>query len=188
MEAGKPSRTAIAAAASRAGHLLLYSAAPIFADDFAMRLVGIEDVARLREVLETSGRQNPARGCAYFALRHRFAEDRMRLAVGRGVRQVVLLGAGLDSLALRRPAFLDGITIVEVDHPDSQRWKRARIAALGLEPRDVAYVAVDFSRDDLRDRLSESGTPLAEPIFFSWFGVTRYIDRAANDATLPLGS
>src|SRR5258706_424478 len=95
---------------------------------------------------------------------------------------------GLDSLALRRPAFLDGITIVEVDHPDSQRWKRARIAALGLEPRDVAYVAVDFSRDDPGERLSESGTRLDEPIFFSWFGVTRYIDRAANDATLPLGS
>lgn len=183
MEPGKPSRTAIAAAASRAGHLHLYSGTPIFADDFAMRLVGIADLARLREVLETSGRRNPARGCAYFALRHRFAEDRLRMAVDRGVRQVVILGAGLDSLALRRPDFLDGITVVEVDHPDSQRWKRARIAALGLTPRDVTYVPVDFAHDDLGERLAASGVRLDAPIFFSWLGVTQYIDRAANDAT-----
>jgi methyltransferase (TIGR00027 family) len=122
--------------------------------------------------------------CAYFALRQRYSEDKLRQAVERGVRQAILLGAGLDSLALRRPALAQEITLVEVDHPESQRWKLARLEELRLDTPGVIYVPVDFGSEDLQQRLVESGIHLNQPTFFSWLGVTQYIDREATDATL----
>jgi methyltransferase (TIGR00027 family) len=132
------------------------------------------------------GTPSPARVCAYFALRHRFAEDRLQQAVERRVRQVILLGAGLDSLALRRPELAENVTLVEVDHPDSQRWKLARFEELGLATPSVVYLPVDFGRESLAARLAEAGVRLDQATFFSWLGVTQYIDRAATDATLDL--
>jgi methyltransferase (TIGR00027 family) len=180
----KPSRTAIATAAARAAHLRIYEGAPIHTDDFALQLIGIADPAQLREALQRWGTPSPARVCAYFALRQRFSEDKLQLAVERGVRQAVLLGAGLDSLALRRPSLAQEITLVEVDHPESQRWKLARLEELQLSTPGVIYVPVDFGCENLRQRLVESGIKLDQPTFFSWLGVTQYIDRTANDATL----
>lgn len=194
MNPGKPSRTAIATAAARAAHLHVYEGTPIHADDFALRLIPVSEPAQLREALQAWGTPSPARVCAYFALRQRYSEDRLQQAVHRGVRQVVLLGAGLDSLALRRPALAREITFAEVDHPESQRWKLARLDELGLTTPGVIYVPVDFEREQLEKRLMESGIKLDQPTFFSWLGVTQYIDRTANDATLgfiaaqPLGS
>jgi methyltransferase (TIGR00027 family) len=186
LEPGKASRTAIASAAARAAHLLFQAAggAPIHVDDFAQRLIGIPDPAQLREAMRRWDTPSPARVCAYFALRHRFAEDRLEQALERGVRQVVLLGAGLDSLALRRPALAHEVTLVEVDHADSQRWKLARLAELGLATPAVVYVSVDFSNETLEGRLAASGVALDRPTYFSWLGVTQYIDAAAIDATL----
>jgi methyltransferase (TIGR00027 family) len=125
---------------------------------------------------------------AYFAARHRFSEERLRSALERGVRQVVLLGAGLDSFALRHPEALAGIRFVEVDHPDSQRWKRERLASLGLQPRGVRYASVDFVSQDLGKELARAGVDVAEPTFFAWLGVTLYIDEPATVRTLSLVS
>ena len=184
MKPGKPSKTANAAAVARAGHLHVCEGAKIFADDFALKLAGIPGSGPLREVLQQWTIPSPARVCAYFALRHRFSEDRLQKAIDRGVGQAVLLGAGLDSLALRRPVLAHEITLVEVDHPDSQRWKLALLDELGLSTPGVAYVPVDFGKENLEQRLSESGIRLDRPTFFSWLGVTQYIDRGASDATL----
>lgn len=158
----------------------------IHVDDFAHRLIGGSGPQELLEGLRHWNTPSPARVCAYFALRHRFAEDRLELAIERGVRQVILLGAGLDSLALRRPALAKQVTLVEVDHPDSQRWKLGRLAELGLETPFVSYVPVDFARERLLDRLEDSGVRLDKPTYFSWLGVTVYITRATCDATLAL--
>jgi methyltransferase (TIGR00027 family) len=184
MNPGRPSRTAISAAAARAAHLLIYEGTPILADEFALKLIGIPGPTELREALERWGTPSPARVCANFALRQRFCEDKLQQAIERGVRQAVLLGAGLDSLALRRPALPHEITLVEVDHPDSQRWKLARLEELRLSAPGVIYVPVDFSSENLEQRLAESGIKLDQPTFFSWLGVTQYIDRTACDATL----
>jgi methyltransferase (TIGR00027 family) len=181
---GKPSQTAIAAATARAGHLHAYEGAKILADDFALKLAGIAGVSALRETIARWPMQNPARVCAYFALRHRFCEDKLQEAIGRGVRQAVLLGAGLDSLALRRPGLARGIRLIEVDHPDSQHWKLARLAELGLSTPGVSYVPIDFANENLEQRLLAAGLELDRPVFVSWLGVTQYIERAANDATL----
>jgi methyltransferase (TIGR00027 family) len=164
----------------------MHTGAPIHVDDFAHQLIGNPDPSQLPEAVRQWGTPSAARVCAFFALRHRFAEDRLQQAIERGVRQIVLLGAGLDSLALRRPALAREVTLVEVDHPDSQRWKLARLGELGLATPSVVYVPVDFSRESLEKRLGESGVTLDRPTYFSWLGVTQYIDRAANDATLRL--
>jgi methyltransferase (TIGR00027 family) len=71
-----------------------------------------------------------------------------------------------------------------VDHPDSQRWKLARLEELGLPTPGVLYVPVDFGSESLEARLDASGVRLDEPTFFSWLGVTQYIDGAVCDATL----
>jgi methyltransferase (TIGR00027 family) len=181
---GKPSRTAIATATARAAHLHVYAGNPIHVDNFALQLIGVRDPARLREALQQWGTPSPARVCAYFALRQRFAEDKVQEAVERGVRQAVLLGTGLDSLALRRPALAREITLIEVDHPDSQRWKLARLEELRLHTPGVIYVSVDLGCENLEQPLRESGMKLDRPTFFSWLGVTQYIDRTATDATL----
>jgi len=184
MNPGKPSRTAIATAAARAAHLHIYATAHIHADDFALKLIGNLDPAQLREAVQRWRTPSSARMCAYFALRQRYSEDKLQQAVERGVRQAILLGAGLDSLALRRPALAQEITLVEVDHPESQRWKLARLEELRLDTPGVIYVPVDFGSEDLQQRLVESGIHLDQPTFFSWLGVTQYIDREATDATL----
>ena len=186
MKPGKPSRTAIAAAAARAGHLYLRDGAHIHVDDFALRLIGIPDPSQLLDGLGQWNTPSSVRVCAYFALRHRFAEDQLQRALEREVRQVILLGAGLDSLALRRPTLAGEITLVEVDHPDSQRWKLARLEELGLRTPSVVYVPVDFAKESLELRLADSRVMLDQPTFFAWLGVTQYIDRAACDATLGL--
>jgi methyltransferase (TIGR00027 family) len=185
VEAGRASRTAIASAAARAAHLqFLDGGRPIHVDDFAQRLIGILDPAQLRDAMQRWNTPSPARVCAYFALRHRFAEDRLEHALERGIRQVVLLGAGLDSLALRRPSLAREVMLVEVDHPDSQRWKRSRLEELGLSTPHVRYVSVDFGKETLPDRLASAGVVLDRRTWFSWLGVTQYIDRGAIDATL----
>jgi methyltransferase (TIGR00027 family) len=184
MISGKPSRTAVAAATARAAHLHVYPGTPIHVDDFALRLVGFSGPDPLRAAARQWSMPSPPRACAYFALRHRYSEDRLERAIRRGVEQVVLLGAGLDSLALRRPELAERVELVEVDHPDSQRWKRARLQELGLATPAVTYLPVDFATESLEQRLIAADVRLDQPIFFSWLGVTQYIDGAANDATL----
>ncbi|MEO6029982.1 MAG: SAM-dependent methyltransferase [Candidatus Binatia bacterium] len=187
MRQGEPSYTAMAAASARAAHTSLYGDVRIFVDDLAARLIGFPDRDALRAVYErVQLPTSPARIAAFFALRHRWAEDRLALAVERGVRQLVLLGAGLDTLALRRPDLTERIRVFEVDHPDTQRWKRARLEELGLAAPHVTYVPVDFEREQLADRLAESGVRLDEPLFVTWLGVVHYLARPAIDAVFRL--
>jgi methyltransferase (TIGR00027 family) len=183
MRPGKESRTAIATATARAAHLHIADV-HIHIDDFAHKLVGISDPGELRDAIRGWNTPSAARVCAYFALRHRFAEDRLEMAIERVVKQIVLLGAGLDSLALRRPALAKDVTLVEVDHPESQRWKLARLRELGLQTPGVIYVPVDFTSEVLEERLAASRVMLDQPTYFSWLGVTQYIERADADATL----
>lgn len=188
MKAGVASSTAISTAALRAAHLLLFDAPKIFEDTLALDLTGLETRENLRAFLHKRPLPDLERVSAYFALRHRFSEDRLWQALKRGVRQVVLLGAGLDTLALRHPDLLNRVRFIEVDHPDSQAWKRERLSALGLAAGNVDYVQVDFATQDLAGELSSAGIEPDVPTFFAWLGVTQYISEDAVTQTLSLAA
>jgi methyltransferase (TIGR00027 family) len=118
-------------------------------------------------------------------IRSRYAEDALREATLRGVRQYVLIGAGFDSFALRRPAFSDALDIFEVDHPITQGFKIQRIRDCGVAlPSRVHFLPADLANVDLASVLVRSSFRRDEPAFFSWLGVTVYLTRQANLATL----
>jgi methyltransferase (TIGR00027 family) len=121
---------------------------------------------------------------AFLAVRSRFAEDELAAAVARGVRQYVVLGAGLDTSAFRLQG-TDGLRIFEVDHPATQSWKRAVLARSGIAVSDsVAFVPLDFEKETLAEGLRTAGFDAAAPAFFSWLGVVPYLGRDAIEATL----
>lgn len=179
-EAG-PSRTAIAVAVARAAHQTA-DRPPLFPDPFAVRIIG----PRARAALEAGRASRGAFASvlrAVLAVRARVAEDTMAEAVANGVRQYVVLGAGLDTFALRNtnPA----LTIFEVDHPNTQAWKRKRIADEGLVvPPTLRFVPVDFTKDDLATELRRAGLRADLPTFFSWLGVVMYLEPDAIRTTL----
>ena len=162
---GEPSRTAFGAAALRAAHQ--DDPHPIFTDPLARQILGDE------ELPDRAWDQSRLR--LFVAVRHRFAEDALAGAVARGTRQVVVLGAGLDTFAYRNP-FPD-TQVFEVDHPATGAWKRERLAETGIAvPGNVTYVAVDFERDALGERLAAAGFDGARPAFFLWLGVVPYLE------------
>jgi methyltransferase (TIGR00027 family) len=119
--------------------------------------------------------------------RQRIAEEQVRLAVERGVDQYVILGAGLDAFAHRALPWAHELRVFEIDHPQTQEWKRARIAELGWpQPSRLHYVACDFEHDDLLDRLRRSPLDLQRPVVASWLGVVYYLTREAIAATLAV--
>ncbi len=129
-------------------------------------------------------------------LTHAFLAKRANMMVARtvaideavraaGAPQVVILGAGLDGRAWRMPELRDA-TVFEVDHPDSQREKQARAAALQRVAREVRFVPVDFTRDRLDDALSVAGHDPARPTTWVWEGVVMYLEQADIEATLAV--
>lgn len=182
----EPSQTAIFSAAFRAAHAYVYAGPAIHDDTFALRLSGFENAEQLRQGFEATGTPAIPEASAYFALRHRFSEELLDAAMQDGVRQIVLLGAGLDSFALRHPDIVRDLDFFEVDHPNTQSWKLERIDALGLAKPDINYLAIDFQKHALKDVLRSGGVDFTRRIFFSWLGVTQYIDRADVMRTLGL--
>jgi methyltransferase (TIGR00027 family) len=99
-------------------------------------------------------------------------------ALRAGTRQVVILGAGLDTRAHRLPALSDA-TVYEVDHPDSQRKKRARAGGLAVSAAALRYVSVDLASGDLRSALASAGHAQEQPAFWIAEGLVPYLPRAA---------
>ncbi len=112
-----------------------------------------------------------------------YIDDALRAWLGREHEQLVLLGAGLDSRALRLPQAARG-RVFEVDHPATQAAKRAALARGGAATPHVVFVALDFNRDALAEALLAAGFDPAQRTFFIWEGVTEYLTAAAVDATL----
>ena len=180
MKSDEPSRMALMVGGQRAAHQLLDHGA-ILDDAYAVRILGeYKD-----SILQALNRHPMASiGRLLTAARSRIAEDALSKAVERGVRQVVILGAGLDTFALRNP-HADRISIFEVDHPATQAWKRQRLAESELAPPPwLTFVPVDFERDDLQQKLSSAGFQRTSAAFFTWLGVVPYLTRVAIDDTL----
>ncbi len=179
MQGHEPSRTALGAATHRAAHQVLEGGS-IFRDPLACTILGRPPDEVAREASADPARR-PLR--LLIAARSRFAEDALADAVARGVRQAVVLGAGLDTLALRRPG--DGVRVFEVDHPATQAFKRERLAAAGLAvPDALIFAPVDFEREDLAAGLARAGFDAGAPAFFAWLGVVPYLTPAAVAGTL----
>jgi methyltransferase (TIGR00027 family) len=118
-------------------------------------------------------------------MRARYAEDALAAAVAGGVRQYVIVGAGLDSFALRRPSFALDLEVFEIDHPATQELKIGRLAHCGIPlPPGLHLVAADLSETGVDAALATSSFRSDRPAFFSWLGVTPYLSREANLATL----
>jgi methyltransferase (TIGR00027 family) len=177
----EPSRTALMVARQRAAHQLLDHGA-ILDDPFAMKILceDEEDVLQFAKVhpLASVGR-------LLTAARSRIAEDALSKAVENGIRQIVILGAGLDTFALRNPHGARQIRIYEVDHPATQAWKRQRLAEAQIAlPPWLILVPVDFERDDVREKLAAAGFQQNSPAFFTWLGVVPYLTEDAIASTL----
>ena len=180
MEAGKPSRTAWAAASHRATHQLLDKPV-VFEDPLALKIMDPEGEALVRAHLEAQRGREAMR--ALVVGRSRVVEDALAAAVAGGVRQYVLLGAGLDTFAYRNP--YPDLKVFEVDHPATQAWKqghleRARIAP----PPSLTFAPVNFENETLEHGLARAGVDLAAPTVFAWLGVTPYLTREAIRTTL----
>ncbi len=171
----------------RAAHTRL-DRPPLLDDVWGDRLILPEEREAMAAVgeageLDTALRAHPSYGTVI--LRARYAEDALADAVGRGVRQYVIVGAGMDSFALRRPQFAEAVEVFEVDHPATQEFKVARLAGCEVSmPAGVHLVAADLSETGLDVALAGSPFRGDRPAFFSWLGVSGYLTRAANMATL----
>ncbi|MCO5994151.1 class I SAM-dependent methyltransferase [Actinoallomurus rhizosphaericola] len=180
---GKPSQTALMAAAARAAHLIVDDEPRIFADTLAYTLLGdeAENLVRYHRLHGDHPILAEARSMA--TVRSRYTEDRLAEAEARGVTQYVILGAGLDTFAYRSGT--GGLRVFEVDHPGTQEWKRERLEESDLAlPGTVTFVPVDFETAVLSEALAEAGFDPSRPAFVSWLGVTMYLTREAIAGTL----
>ena len=191
MQEGTFSKTAHRVAVRRAAHQLL-DQPRVLDDPLALRIIGAEAENELRSNPKEDHAFSRAFR-AFMAARSRFAEDELALAVAQGVRQYVVLGAGLDTFAYRNPH--SGLRVFEVDHPATQAWKRERLEAAGIAiPTSLTFAPIDFERRTLADGLGQSGFNGNAAAFFSWLGVTPYLTREACLVTLsfiakmPVGS
>jgi len=177
-----PSRTALIVAIGRGMHRLYDDAPFVFDDPYALPLAG-RDWPEIEQLVRTVVPDRVLLQAESSLLaRARFAEDRL-LAGEFG--QYVVLGAGLDSFAWRRPDVIRRLTVIEVDHPSSQAYKRARAAELALpEHPNHRFISVDFERETLAEALDASGFDWTIPTLFSWLGVTMYLTTEAIEGTL----
>lgn len=191
MKEGQSSRTAEAAAALRANHLQ-HARNPVFSDPYALdmtspgwrKLLG----SPLAKVMNSSA-LTPVLGMlsAQVVARSRYAEDLLQKAIGSGINQYVLVGAGLDSFALRQSHLnikSPGLKIFEVDHPDTQAAKQKKLRALCDIPANVEFVAIDFEKESIADALAKSSYQQTKPGFFSWLGTTHYLEPQTTLNTL----
>src|SRR5882757_6199799 len=182
MQPGQPSRTALGAAGLRAAHQVLDGAA-IFSDPLALRILGADADELVREA-EAEADPFRQRLRWFIAIRSRIAEDALAAAIKRGVRQLVVLGAGLDTYAYRGPHAQE-LRIFEVDHPATQEWKRRRLAEADIPlPAALTFVPVDFERETLAEGLAAAGFDPAQQTFFTWLGVVPYLTDEAIFSTL----
>ncbi|MGD0831947.1 MAG: class I SAM-dependent methyltransferase [Terracidiphilus sp.] len=178
METGRASKTALGVAIRRAAHQLM-DQPPVLDDPIAVRLIGRNYRGKLGRASHPVGRDFRA----FMAVRSRYAEDRLAVAVARGVRQYVVLGAGLDTFAYRNPH--GALRVFEVDHPATQEEKRRMLAEAGIAlPESLTFVPLDLERHTLGEDLAAAGLDAERPAFFGWLGVIPYLTRAGFRATL----
>ncbi|KVS62164.1 MerR family transcriptional regulator [Burkholderia cepacia] len=177
-----PKPSALLVATQRAAHQLLDR--PLVLDDpAALTVLGAAEAQALRDNLDKFRQPMTVGMRSTVVVRSRLADDVWADAIERGIRQYVVLGAGLDTSAYRR-ADAPG-RVFEVDLPATQAWKQARLREAGMAvPPSLQFVPVDFERVGLAQGLARAGFDADAPALFSWLGVTMYLDEAAVIDTL----
>lgn len=200
------SRTAVLAAVTRGMHTEM-SGNPLLDDQLASKLYTNEEKQQITDIgvrMGVSDEDSHQLGDAYspteawemafdrgaFAAssvaRNRYAEDCLEAAHReRGIDQYVVVGAGLDTFAWRRPELADELTIIELDHPDVQRFKRERLDEAGLDiPNSVHFAPVNLETERVSSALADTAYDSGAPAFYSWLGVTPYLPSKAIFGTL----
>ncbi len=177
-----PENTAVRVALWRALHLEVDDPPHVFEDDVGLKLVAPDEGWRNRPDMSPFTR--PFR--ASILARARFIEDLVAEQAARGVGQYVILGAGLDTFAQRRPELASRLLVFEIDQPVPQAWKRQRLVDLGLGvPPFLRLVPVDFEAGDAWwEKLAASGFERGRPAVVASTGVSMYLTREAILATL----
>jgi methyltransferase (TIGR00027 family) len=177
-----PENTAVRVALWRALHLEIDSPPHVLEDAVGLKIAAPDDAWRSRPDMSPFTR--PFR--ASILARARFIEDLVAEQAARGVEQYVILGAGLDTFAQRRPEIAAGLRVFEIDQPGPQAWKRQRLVELGLGvPSFLLLVPVDFEAGDgWWERLVASGFDTARPAVVASTGVSMYLTKEAIMATL----
>ncbi|WP_263355400.1 class I SAM-dependent methyltransferase [Acidicapsa acidisoli] len=175
------SRTALIVARQRAAHQVLDHGSILY-DPFAMKILCEDE----KDVLQFANQHPLASiGRLFTTARSRIAEDALSRAVKRGIRQIVILGAGLDTFALRNPHGALEIRIYEIDHPATQASKCERLAKVQIAlPPSLILVPVDFEREGMGEKLLAAGFQQNSPAFFTWLGVVPYLTLDAIGRTL----
>jgi methyltransferase (TIGR00027 family) len=178
-----PDSTAVRVALWRAMHVQVDLPPHVLEDEIGLRLVGPDDGWRQRPDMDpraTSGYR------ASIVARARFIEDLVTEQAGHGVAQYVILGAGLDTFAQRRPEIASRLRVFEVDQPGPQAWKRQRLIDLGFGiPEWLRLVSVDFEAgQSWWEKLATASFDAGQPSVVASTGVSMYLTRDANRATL----
>jgi methyltransferase (TIGR00027 family) len=182
MQQATPSRTALSVALRRAAHQI-YDSPLVFDDPIAVAVLGATYAEKLRRTPLRVDRPFSIGLRAFLVARSRYAEDNLKKAVEGGVKQYVLLGAGLDTFAYRNP--YAQLRVFEVDHPATQQWKRELLQRNRIQiPDSLTYTPVDFESQSLSARLNDAGFNHRAPAFFAWLGVVPYLTLEAFRATL----
>ncbi len=181
MKPHEPSRTALMIARQRAAHQLLDHGS-ILNDPFAMKILRESE----KDILQFAIAHPAASiGRLFTAARSRIAEDALSKAVESGIQQIVILGAGLDTFALRNPHAAQQTRVYEVDYPATQAWKHQLLAEAQIAiPPSLTLVPVDFEHDDVKGKLAGAGFHQNSPAFFTWLGVVPYLTHDAIARTL----
>lgn len=179
----EPDHTAVRVALWRALHVQVDSPPYVLEDEIGLRLAAPEDGWRQRPDMDpesTSGFR------ASIVARARFIEDLVTEQLGQGVTQYVILGAGLDTFAQRRPEIASRMRIFEVDQPGTQSWKKQRLSELGFDiPEWLRFVPVDFEAGgSWWEQLKTAGFDARRPAVVASTGVTQYLTKDAIVATL----
>jgi methyltransferase (TIGR00027 family) len=177
-----PDSTAIRTALWRALHLEVDASPHVLEDRIGLQIAGVD--ADWRQRPDMNEYATPGVRASIVA-RARYIEDLVTEQAGHGVAQYVLLGAGLDTFAQRRPEIASTITVFEVDQPGPQAWKRQRLVELGFGiPASLRLVPVDFETTSWWDGLLTNGFDAGRPAVVASLGVSMYLTREATVATL----
>lgn len=176
-------RTAVRVAMWRAMHVQVDPPPYVFEDEIGLRLADPDEGWRRRPDMAA---QATSRARASIVARARFIEDMVVKQAGRGVSQYVILGAGLDTFAQRRPEIASVLRVFEVDQPGPQAWKRQRLIELGFGiPEWLRLVPVDFEAGQTWwEQLATAGFDASQPAVVASTGVSMYLTQDAIEATL----
>jgi methyltransferase (TIGR00027 family) len=182
-QATEPDQTAVRVALWRAMHARADAPPHVLEDEIGLRLAAPEEGWQDRPDMDpvfTAGFR------ASIVARARFIEDLVAERARHGTGQYVLLGAGLDTFAQRRPDLASRLAVFEVDQPGTQAWKRQRLTDLGYGVPDwLRLVPVDFEEGaSWQEEVKKAGFDPARPAVVASAGVSMYLTREANQATL----